>query len=385
MFTEKAQAIIDLAKDCAFARMKEELDIPSLLAAVGNDTEAGVRLAECLTGGDTVQLRAKCPGLGDIAVSCPGKLEIAPSFRELIVSASELASGKGVPDRVHPGLINIKHLVCALALSSEACSELGGLALISRENALHILSTWHDGTGGMASIANLVDNLRGLRAELLSKVFGQDHAIHTFVEGLYNAEVTAASDKERKRLAAVFVFAGPPGIGKTYISELCAAYLERPFKRFDMTGFSDHHAQNTLVGFAPSYKGAHPGTLTGFVEKNPDAILLFDEIEKAHLTTVQLFYQILDAGRLEDKYTEKDVNFRNTTIIFTTNAGRALYDNPNRAGINTANSSYHKRTILSALENEKNPADGRPAFPQAICSRLAQGYPVMFNHLGINE
>jgi hypothetical protein len=62
-----------------------------------------------------------------------------------------------------------------------------------------------------------------------------------------------------------------------------------------------------------------------------------------------------------------------------------LYDNPNKIGISAANSNYHKRTILSALENEKNPADGRPAFPQALCSRLAQGYAVMFNHLGINE
>jgi ATP-dependent metalloprotease FtsH len=235
------------------------------------------------------------------------------------------------------------------------------------------------------SIADLVSKLRGLRSELLTKVFGQDHAVHAFVEGAYNAEVTASADRERKQPAAVFVFAGPPGVGKTYMAELCTSYLERPFKRYDMTGYSDHQAHNQLVGFSPSYKGAQPGTLTGFVEKNPNSILLFDEIEKAHLTTIQLFYQILDVGHLEDKYTESNVSFRDTIIIFTTNAGRSLYDNPNKIGISAANSNYHKRTILSALENEKNPADGRPAFPQALCSRLAQGYAVMFNHLGINE
>ena len=73
MFTEKAQSIIDLAKDCAFARAKEELDIEALLCAVGSDTEAGVRLAECLTNGDVPKLRGKCPDLGQPA-PCPGKI-----------------------------------------------------------------------------------------------------------------------------------------------------------------------------------------------------------------------------------------------------------------------------------------------------------------------
>jgi len=384
MFTEKAQVIIDLAKDCAFAQAKEKLDIESLLAAVGSDAEAGVRLAECIANGDVAAIRAKCPELGQPA-PCPGKLDLAEPLRKVITNAAELASGEGVPDRVHPGLIDTLHLVCAIAVSPEACRLLGGLVPLAREDALRILTAWYQDAGISVSISTLVSKLRGLRSELLARIFGQDHAVHTFIEGLYNAEVTAATDKERKRPAAVFVFAGPPGVGKTYMAELCASFLERPFKRFDMTGYTDHQAQTQLVGWAPSYKAAQSGLLTGFVEKNPNAILLFDEIEKAHLTTVQLFYQILDAGRLEDKFTEHDISFRDTVIIFTTNAGRGLYDNPNKVGISAANAGYHKRTILSALENEKNPADGKPSFPQPICSRLAQGYPIMFNHLGINE
>jgi len=169
------------------------------------------------------------------------------------------------------------------------------------------------------------------------------------------------------------------------MAELSASFLQRPFQRYDMTGYSDHQAQNQLIGFPKVYKGAQPGILTDFVEKNANAILLFDEIEKAHLTTIQLFYQILDTGLLEDKYSELDVCFRDCIIIFTTNAGSSLYDNPNKTGISAANSGFHKRTILNALEHEKNPATGQPAFPQAICSRLSQGYPLLFNHLGINE
>ena len=384
MFTQRAQALIELAKDWAFTEAKDALDIESLLAAVGADAEACVRLAECLCRGDVNDLRRRCPDFGQPA-SCPGMLDLSGPLRAIVVSAMGLASGEGVPDRTHPGLANLSHLVCAIAMSRDVCRVLGGLKPVSREEALRILAAWQDEESGRSSIAGLVSQLRAMRTELLSKIFGQDHAIHAFVEGLHNAEVTAAADRERERPSAVFVFAGPPGVGKTYMSELCAAHLGRPFKRFDMTGYSDHQAHMQLVGFPESYKGAQPGALTGFVEKNPNAFLLFDEIEKAHLNTVQFFYQILDAGRLEDKFTGHDVSFRDTVIMFTTNAGRSLYDNPNKAGIGAANSSYHKRTILSALENEKNPTNGQPAFPPAICSRLAQGYPVMFNHLGINE
>ena len=291
MFTEKAQMIVDLAKDCAFALAREQLGIESLLAAVGSDAEAGVRLAECLTNSNVPELRSKCPELGQPA-PCPCKLDLAEPLRDIFVSAADLASAEGVPDRAHPGLINIPHLVCAIAVSREACRMLGGLTPISRDDAIRFLMVWLEEGGMSISIVDLVANLRGLRSELLTKVFGQDHAVHTFIEGLYNAEVTAAADKERRRPAAVFVFAGPPGVGKTYLAELCASFLKRPFKRFDMTGYTDHQAHNLLVGFAPSYQSAQAGLLTGFVEKNLNGILLFDEIEKAHLNTIQLFYQI---------------------------------------------------------------------------------------------
>ncbi|MGD9368152.1 MAG: AAA family ATPase [Desulfobacteraceae bacterium] len=384
MFTEKAQALIDLAKDSAFAHLKKELDLEALLTAVGAHVEAGVRLAACLTNGDTAAVRAGCPDFGPPA-RCPDKMDLADDFADIVTTAAVFASADGVPDSTHPGLIDLRHLICALAVSPKACTALDIPTPMTRKEALRTLSNWYAGDDHTGSLSALIDRLRGLRTELMGRIFGQDHAIHTFVEGLYNAEVTAAAETERQRPSAVFVFAGPPGVGKTFLSELAAGHLQRPFKRFDMTGYTDHHAMNTLVGFAPSYKGSQPGMLTAFVDQNPDAILLFDEIEKAHLTTIQLFYQILDAGRLEDKHTEKEVSFRDTLIIFTTNAGRSLYDHPNKAGIHSAKTRYHKRTILGALESEKNPANGQPAFPAPICSRLAQGYPVMFNHLGINE
>jgi ATP-dependent Clp protease ATP-binding subunit ClpA len=375
MFTERAQIVIDRAGEEALARGNKFLDLESLLAALSADPEGSVRLAECLTGGDVDKLRAACPRMSD---SPPrrGRLDFDESAKRMIKTAYQLASVEGVPDPSHPGFINVRHLACAAAISGTVCRELlGGLTPLEREKALQLLAGWSVEGAMSGSIGSLVNNLRGLRGELLERVFGQDHAVHAFVEGLYNAEVTASIDQERKKPAAVFVFAGPPGVGKTYLAELSASFLERPFRRFDMTAYSDHQAHNQLVGFARSYQGAHPGLVTGFVAKNPNAILLFDEIEKAHLNTMQLFYQILDAGRLEDKFTEEEVNFRDTIIIFTTNAGRSLYDNPNRAGIGAANAGYHRRTILSALEQEKNPTTGLPAFPTGDLLTPGSGLP----------
>jgi ATP-dependent Clp protease ATP-binding subunit ClpA len=169
-----------------------------------------------------------------------------------------------------------------------------------------------------------------LRQELLTRLFGQDHAIQQFVDGLFNVEV-ASTDTARRKPAGLFVFAGPPGVGKTYLAELGASSMNRPYKRFDMSTYAHAHETATLTGTPRVYQGAQPGTLTDFVQRNPNAVLLFDEIEKAHHSAVHLFLQLLDAGRLQDKHTEQNVEFRDTIVIFTTNVGRQLYDNENAA------------------------------------------------------
>ena len=238
---------------------------------------------------------------------------------------------------------------------------------------------------GTIDLGKFSSDLRELRRKLNEIVLGQGHAIDTFIEGMFSAEIFSSADSDRKRPKGIFVFAGPPGVGKTFLAETAAGILGLPFKRLDMSGYSGHEEAYSLVGIHKSYKGAHPGILTGFVAENPRSVLLFDEIEKAHPNTIHLFLQTLDSGRLEDKYTEQIVQFRDTIIIFTTNAGRALYDDPNRTGVQPSNSTWHRKTILDALEKETDPRTGVPFFPAAICSRMATGYPVMFNKLGVND
>lgn len=226
-------------------------------------------------------------------------------------------------------------------------------------------------------LAKINAKVRKLRAKLLSTVQGQDHVVHSFVEGIFAAEVLAKSDESRKRPMAIFAFVGPPGVGKTFLAEQAAEILELPFKRFDMSSYADHQTYMGLIGWEKSYSGAAKGLLTEFVENNPKCILLFDEIEKAHLNTIQLFLQILDAGRLTDRYTGKAVSFRDTIIIFTSNAGKSLYEGENRQSA----AGVQRKTLLTALETEKDQRTGEPFFPAAITSRLATGWPILFNHL----
>lgn len=380
MFTDKAQALLDRAKDYGNRAAARELDLRSLLAAISEDSESSVLLAQCFHR-PTNELRADMPKFSP-PVTCPGKLPLAEGTRTALAEAKSLAAK--VPDRVHPGFVDIRHLVCALATCREFCLELK-VGPITPEEAISQLISWYESNSSSLNLEELTERLRSLRSELLSKVFGQDHAVHAFIEGLFNAEVVATADLARKAPRSLFVFAGPPGVGKTFLAELGASHLDRPFKRFDMSAYSGHQQNEALVGMGRSYIGAHSGVLTEFVEKNPNAILLFDEIEKAHVNTIHLFLQILDAGVLEDKFQERDVIFKDTTIIFTTNAGKRLYDNPNQSGINRANAAFHRRTVLDALENETNTRTGEPFFPPAICSRMATGYPILFNHLGIDE
>ena len=113
------------------------------------------------------------------------------------------------------------------------------------------------------------------------------------------------------------------------------------------------------------------------MSKNPHCVLLFDEIEKAHLNVIHLFLQILDRGFLRDNHTNQEVPFRDAVIILTTNAGRQLYSDPTHRNL----ADVSRKTILKALADDVSDVTGEPAFPAAICSRFASGNVILFNHL----
>ena len=232
-----------------------------------------------------------------------------------------------------------------------------------------------------SNIEDLVLKLRDMRDNLLEEIYGQDHAVNTFIDGYWNAEMAAMTQETKKKVRGLFVFAGPSGVGKTFLAEEAAKQLELPCKRFDMSGYAYKESICDLTGFSSTYKDAKRGLLTGFVSENPKCVLIFDEIEKAHKDVIMLFLQILDGGALQELYDGSVVSFADTTIIFTTNAGRDLYEFPDF----TDASNVSKQQVIDALVQDIDPETKQPYFPDAICSRLSTGNVVMFNNLTIKD
>lgn len=231
------------------------------------------------------------------------------------------------------------------------------------------------------NIEDLILKLREMRDNLLEEIYGQDHAVNTFIDGYWNAEMSAMMQETKRKVRGLFVFAGPSGVGKTFLAEEAAKQLELPCKRFDMSGYAYKESICDLTGFSSTYKDAKRGMLTEFVSQNPKSVLIFDEIEKAHKDVILLFLQILDGGTLQELYDGSTVSFADTTIIFTTNAGRDLYEFPDF----TDASNVSKQQVIDALRQDIDPDTKQPYFPQAICSRLSTGNVVMFNNLTVRD
>ena len=161
-------------------------------------------------------------------------------------------------------------------------------------------------------------SLRRLDAELKAVIFGQDQAID---------DVTSAIKLSRSGLRAAdkpigsFLFAGPTGVGKTELARQLARVLKVEFLRFDMSEYMEKHAVSRLIGAPPGYVGYEDGgLLIDAVRKTPHAVLLLDEIEKAHPDLFSILLQVMDHATLTDTH-GRQADFRHVILIMTTNAG----------------------------------------------------------------
>jgi hypothetical protein len=162
-------------------------------------------------------------------------------------------------------------------------------------------------------------------------VKGQDDAVRKVVEilTLARAGLTGIASGTLSKPKGILFFAGPTGVGKTFIAKKLAKFLfssEEAFIRFDMSEFKEEHTVSKLIGSPPGYVGYEKGgILTGSVREKPFSVVLFDEIEKAHPKIMDIFLQILDEGRLTDSRGQT-VFFSETVIVFTSNIGTRTQD-----------------------------------------------------------
>ncbi len=166
--------------------------------------------------------------------------------------------------------------------------------------------------------SNEIDQLKNLSTSLKNLVFGQDEAIEAVVQAIKRSR--AGFGKKDKPVAS-FLFAGPTGVGKTELARQLAETLGVKLHRFDMSEYQEKHTVSRLVGSPPGYVGFEEGgLLTDLVRKEPHAVLLLDEIEKAHLDVFNILLQIMDYATLTDNNGRKS-DFRNIILIMTSNAG----------------------------------------------------------------
>ncbi len=231
----------------------------------------------------------------------------------------EVANDEQSEKRRFEELARIKAKELQLAQRLEEIEPDLGNVHMSEENLAQVIEIW---TGIPAS--NISENefkrIAGLEERLKKRIIGQDQA----VEAVARAIKRNRAGVSYKRKPVSFIFAGPTGVGKTELVKTLAADLfdsPETLIRLDMSEFMEKHAVSRIIGAPPGYVGYEDaGQLTEKIRRRPYSVVLFDEIEKAHPDVLNVLLQILDDGRVTDAQ-GKTVNFENTVLIMTTNAG----------------------------------------------------------------
>ena len=162
------------------------------------------------------------------------------------------------------------------------------------------------------------ETLRNLERDLKSMVFGQDKAIEALAAAI---KLARAGLREPEKPIGNYLFSGPTGVGKTEVARQLASTMGIELIRFDMSEYMERHSVSRLIGAPPGYVGFDQGgMLTDAIDQHPHAVLLLDEIEKAHPDLFNILLQVMDHGKLTD-HNGKTVDFRNIILIMTTKAG----------------------------------------------------------------
>jgi len=270
------------------------------------------------------------------------KLKLPPDLKELEAQKDELAKEKesaiqnqdfesaaGVRDREK----ELSGKITAARKNWETIKR-GNTKSVEAEDIAIIVSGW-TGIPVISITQDESERLLKMEESLHDRIVGQDEAVTAVAKALRRGRVGL---KDPKRPIGSFLFLGPTGVGKT---ELCKALAEAMFGdenamlRIDMSEYMDKHTTSKMIGSPPGYVGYEEGgNLTEKVRRRPYSVLLFDEIEKAHEDVFNIMLQIMEDGALTDSQGRK-VNFKNTIIVMTSNAGaRNITEGRTKLGFN---------------------------------------------------
>jgi ATP-dependent Clp protease ATP-binding subunit ClpA len=189
------------------------------------------------------------------------------------------------------------------------------------------------------------DVLRHLDRDLKLVIFGQDRAIGALASAI---KMARSGLGDERRPVGSFLFSGPTGVGKTEVTRQLAMTMGVELIRFDMSEYMERHTVSRLIGAPPGYVGFDQGgLLTEAITKHPHCVLLFDEIEKAHPEVFNLLLQVMDHGTLTDNNGRK-ADFRNVTIVMTTNVGAQESSRPS-VGFTTQDHTSDAMEVLKKL------------------------------------
>lgn len=264
---------------------------------------------------------------------------------ESLRSASELA-GKYINDRFMPDkAIDVIDEVGAAVKLLPANKRPKKISVQMVENAIARMAKIPPKT----VVADEKNRLSTLRDDLKQAIFGQDEAIDRVVDAI---KISRAGLGHQTKPVGSFLFSGPTGVGKTEVSKQLAETLGVEFLRFDMSEYAEPHTVSRLIGAPPGYVGFDQGgLLTEAIMRTPHAVLVLDEIEKAHPNLFNLLLQVMDNATLTDNNGKK-ADFRNVILIMTTNAGARELSS---GGVGFRNSSDTKGNAKGAIERTFTP------------------------------
>ena len=222
---------------------------------------------------------------------------------------------------------------------------------VTEEDLAKVIELW-TGIPSSRVRENELLKLADIDAQLKEKIIGQDEAVEALASAIKRSRVQIAP----RRRPASFIFVGPTGVGKTeLVKQLSKLLFDTPetLIRLDMSEFMEKHSVSKIIGSPPGYVGYdEAGQVTEKVRRRPYSVLLFDEIEKAHPDVLNILLQILDEGKLTDAH-GRVVNFENTVIVMTSNAGSNKRENA--LGFGKSEQDATREKVMKALSEFLRP------------------------------